>query len=576
MKRPFIYSVLISLVLITPFFYSNDLYNGLISAKQIWFYGAMALLILIFGIDLVFRKNNFSFNLNIIDIALLTFYAYYLIRTVTTPYIPMMYNERFLNWTLLIAMYFIIKRLSWSFNSHYNRMTAKPNDARSANDNINFFIINFLIITGLVEAVWGLLQLYGFKQSFNANFKITGSFFNPAPYALYLAVVFPLALGTLLTIKELRINNEEMMREAQMTFRIKNLKIFRISGILSSFSQFLIIHYSLLITYITYYISLLTVISIILVLPATMNRASWVGVAVGSLFVFNYRYNLLKRMREYMMTKTRRLAAMILLLVIFSGVGIGLYKLKSGSSRGRLFIWEVTTSMIRQHPAFGIGVGRFEAEYNNYQAEWFMAHPDKMDGPRGLVAGNTKYCFNEYLETAAELGIIGLLLFFALIISAFLVIKDVRSSIRPPNDTRSANDGRRPNAAKQMTINDNQNPFIPSLISFLVCSAISFPFWSLPTLILFFLLLIVISSYKYPLVSIALPSMVVKQFRLVLSVSLIVGSISLIYYSVSYYRGYYKFDEAVVLYQTGSYEESCKSFSETYERFKFNGPFLQY
>ena len=52
----------------------------------------------------------------------------------------------------------------------------------------------FIIITGLVEAVWGLRQLYGFVSSQHSLFKVTSSFFNPEPYAGYLAVVFPLVL----------------------------------------------------------------------------------------------------------------------------------------------------------------------------------------------------------------------------------------------------------------------------------------------------------------------------------------------------------------------------------------------
>ncbi|MCX6252891.1 MAG: hypothetical protein NTV31_00200 [Bacteroidia bacterium] len=89
MKRTLTYCILISLILITPFIYSDNLYNGLISAKQIWFYGAMALLILAFGIYLLFCRNKVSFSLNIIDIALLVFYTYFFIRAVfilTTVY----------------------------------------------------------------------------------------------------------------------------------------------------------------------------------------------------------------------------------------------------------------------------------------------------------------------------------------------------------------------------------------------------------------------------------------------------------------------------------------------------------
>ena len=53
-------------------------------------------------------------------------------------------------------------------------------------------VITFsLILTGLYEALCGLLQLYDMKSSFHANFKVTGTFFNPAPYSGYLVAVFP-------------------------------------------------------------------------------------------------------------------------------------------------------------------------------------------------------------------------------------------------------------------------------------------------------------------------------------------------------------------------------------------------
>jgi hypothetical protein len=56
------------------------------------------------------------------------------------------------------------------------------------------FFCFFIILTGLGEAVWGLLQLYGFRPSQHGLFRLTGSFFNPGPYSGYLAVVFPMAL----------------------------------------------------------------------------------------------------------------------------------------------------------------------------------------------------------------------------------------------------------------------------------------------------------------------------------------------------------------------------------------------
>ncbi|MCX6327684.1 MAG: O-antigen ligase family protein, partial [Bacteroidia bacterium] len=272
-----------------------------------------------------------------------------------------------------------------------------PEGQMTSNSKFISIIINFLIITGLVQAVWGLLQLYGMTRSFHSGFKITGTFFNPAPYALYLAAVFPLALGTLLSskklrIKELKIKNGRITHKAQMIFRIKNLKIFGTGGILSLVSQFFsslissLLIPSLLIINLTYCLSLLTVISIILVLPATMNRASWLGVAAGSLIVFNYRYNLLKKAKAFLHNTARKLCALAIVILLTGSMGAGLYLLKKGSSDGKLLIWEVTIGKISEKPLFGHGVGRFEAEYNNWQAAYFKSHPEDMGGLKGMAA----------------------------------------------------------------------------------------------------------------------------------------------------------------------------------------------
>lgn len=40
-----------------------------------------------------------------------------------------------------------------------------------------------LLLTGAIEALWGLAQLYGFTPSHHSRFELTGSFFNPGPYS---------------------------------------------------------------------------------------------------------------------------------------------------------------------------------------------------------------------------------------------------------------------------------------------------------------------------------------------------------------------------------------------------------
>ena len=57
-----------------------------------------------------------------------------------------------------------------------------------------YFFTILLLISALVQAVWGMAQLYGYLPSQHNMFALTGSFFNPGPYAGYLAMLSPLAL----------------------------------------------------------------------------------------------------------------------------------------------------------------------------------------------------------------------------------------------------------------------------------------------------------------------------------------------------------------------------------------------
>ena len=55
-------------------------------------------------------------------------------------------------------------------------------------------IVWSLIVLGAIEAVWGLLQVYGYEPSNHSLYALTGSFYNPGPYSGFLAMCLPLAL----------------------------------------------------------------------------------------------------------------------------------------------------------------------------------------------------------------------------------------------------------------------------------------------------------------------------------------------------------------------------------------------
>ena len=46
-----------------------------------------------------------------------------------------------------------------------------------------------IVISGIIQALYGNSQLLGFCTVNHSNFKMTGSFFNPGPYAGFLVSV---------------------------------------------------------------------------------------------------------------------------------------------------------------------------------------------------------------------------------------------------------------------------------------------------------------------------------------------------------------------------------------------------
>lgn len=103
------------------------------------------------------------------------------------------------------------------------------------------------ILYGVVEAVWGIRQVYGFTYSNHSLYALTGSFYNPGPYSGYLAMIFPVCLYEWLKRKE-----------GKKT--------------------------------IPYYMALFVMLLILCVLPAGMSRSAWIAAAVSSIYVCGMYY----------------------------------------------------------------------------------------------------------------------------------------------------------------------------------------------------------------------------------------------------------------------------------------------
>lgn len=392
-----------------------------------------------------------------------------------------------------------------------------------------YFILFSILLSGLIQATYGLLQLYGYYPSNHGQFKITGSFFNPAPFALYLATIFPMALAIYTFVKIPNIHEKPNL-SIRSIFSFIQTKYFLLSALKQTAAA--------------------TAISIIIVLPATMIRAAWVGAIAGLLIVFllalkHKKIELPQSFVSILTSKINRILLVALGITIIGGSSLFLYKVKEKSSKGKSLIWEITMDKITDKPIFGHGVGRFEAEYNNWQGEYFTSHPSEITGDKGLVAGNTKYCFNEYLELASETGIVGVVLFFAFI-GTILFYSIKNNSII--------------NAI-----------ILPTMVALLVFAAISYPFYNIPLQLLFFIMAATLYINSRAII-------IVKPFYTLRYVyGLTLGMLALFIATHLYYKqiAYSGWKEAQFVYNLGNYTEANKMYQSNLANLQYEGLFLQ-
>ncbi|GHT49407.1 membrane protein [Bacteroidia bacterium] len=474
-------SVPFLLVLATVFVIDNSLARGVVSGKYFWFYGAMGLVSMATAVScMVYRKPvRFSIFDALIAVFCLSGLGVTCYHTggITTKFILLL---------LLLILYF------------YFRIFLSQNKRNLPG------LLLFFVLTGLVEAVWGLNQLYGFSFSQHHLFKTTGSFFNPGPYAGYLAVVFPMALYYFLTIKS---SKGDLVDALNKNYAHGKVPFRGFRG----------------------YLGAITCIAIALILPATMSRASWLATIAGSGVVLYARYvdRLKKQCQRY-----KKQAIMIgSALALFSVLALaGVYYLKKDSADGRALMWKVALKTIPKHP-LGVGLGQFPGTYATEQALYFAS--GEASEQEELVAGSPEYAFNEYLQMAVEWGIVPFLLFGIIIAGALY-----RGYKR------------------------KQTAATASLVSLLVFAGMSYPFSVLPFLIIFVFLLSTIENNS------VIAGQARNDRKWMTSVVMILAGFLLtglcLYNRYPTYNAYKKWNLAQVLYQTKSYEPAKKEYAALY------------
>lgn len=218
-----------------------------------------------------------------------------------------------------------------------------------------------LIAAGVLEAVWGLLQVYGYEPSKHLLYTLTGSFYNPGPYSGFLAMCLPVALDEWLKGK-----------------------------------------------WVWKYIALIALVLMVLVLPAGMSRSAWLASLVASGYVLAMHYRgKLQQYRKVLMIGS-------LLLAVST---IGAYHWKKDSADGRLLMWKVSVLAMMECPWNGVGWEYVAGAYGDAQEKYFAS--GKGTPREEYVAGAPKYVFNEYLQVGLAWGVPVLCLVLLLVTACF-------------------------------------------------------------------------------------------------------------------------------------------------------------
>ena len=231
-------------------------------------------------------------------------------------------------------------------------------------------LATILVICAVVQACYGLFQLFGVAKSQSALFNITGSFYNPGPLGGYLAMIFAIPLTSI-------IRDGNLLDAHQQSWK-KTIYYFGV---------------------------IVTATAII----CSQSRAAYVSILLTCLILFypairDYIVKLTKT-KKYLLYGTGVLVVLILSVCIF--------KYKTVSAFSRLYIWGITASILdKSNIWFGVGYNHFNPAYMNAQEMYFRNNP--MSGYSDY-ADNIAFCLNEPLQALVELGIIGSLILLAII-----------------------------------------------------------------------------------------------------------------------------------------------------------------
>ena len=314
------YSLLVTsgiFMLCTVFATDNSLANGLVTGKVHWFHLAMLFLVVCSLVAAVLTRPAKLFAFSVADgmvLALAAIVAFTYNRGLDPEPEKMLFGGQ------LVLLWFLLRFMF------------------SGWPQLRLVFLTGIVVTGLVEAVSGMRQLHGLEGSNHSLFRLTGDFYNPGPYSGYLAMVLPVCLWIILQFADCK---KEGGRQTKSCL---------------------------------YYLAWITLLAIVVVLPAGMSRAAWIAAVVSCVWVYWIQRIGWEKTKQYINKhRTLSILSSVLILISIAGALAGVYLLKKDSANGRLLLWKVTGQAIMEQPWTGTGLGGFPAAYAEAQAAYFSS-----------------------------------------------------------------------------------------------------------------------------------------------------------------------------------------------------------
>ena len=307
------------------------------------------------------------------------------------------------------------------------------------------WLIFFIVGIGFVNALIGLVQFFCGKD-------VVGTFGYSSFFCCFLAVSVPIVFGVLLAIW-----NTVQLSKVEGQKRLNLLLIFFI----------------------------LAVLLMIGVVVLTKSRTAMIGLGVVLPLMLYFYHKGTETRRIKLITNYRLLimkiivVIVLLLVILFSGRIF--YELKPMSASGRVLIWKVSADMFFKNPISGVGFGNFANSYNLYQADYFASGKGSVINK--MTAGQVRHAYNWYLETAAEFGVFGLIvfgIFWCLILKeVYKVFAPPRSPSTPPRQGGELT-GRGSRASDYVTLG-----MAGAVLCFMIMCLFQFPNKIIPTYLIF-------------------------------------------------------------------------------------------